>query len=146
MVIVAISSGVDVAGRFLSTTTSDEIGGILGVIAVEPPHHNFLPTNILSFASIPVLVTLSRNEDQLVDKDLQFYWAHPSVVLAQRNDIYDVEMKEQINTLDSSESNLSYTVSLHPTFQLWLVRTIAKFAEAVTIIDPQSYQNDKRKG
>jgi hypothetical protein len=146
VVLVSISSGVDVACHFLSATTN---ASILGVVAVDPPHHDLAAAifSVSSSSSVPVLVTLSWNEEQLVDKDRQLYLANPSIILVQHNnkDIYGIDWERSI--LDGGDSSLSssstVSVSLQETYWLWLVRTIAKFSEAVVSLDhSKGYQKN----
>lgn len=150
VVMVSISSGVDVSYQYLSSAaaTVELEGNILGVVAVDPPHHD----TVASVATtIPILVALSWNETQLVDTDHQLYLAHPNVILVQHNnsEIYGIDWEQC--TLDdndklSSSSSTERIISIHQTYWLWLVRTIAKFSEAVAILDPNSHQKKVEGG
>jgi hypothetical protein len=54
-------------------------GIVVGVVAVDPPHCPVLAANSLS-SPVPVLVILSWNEQEVVDKNRQLYLVNPHVI------------------------------------------------------------------
>jgi hypothetical protein len=129
-VLVPIGSGVDVAFQFLLSCVSD--WSVIGVVAIDPPHHDLVP---FVPSSIPLLVVLSKSEAHLSIEDRQLYRTNANVIVVCSNkEVRRIEWQDLEKAIEIAQENES-SLLLYDTFWMWLARTIAKFAEAVARLD-----------
>ena len=122
-ILVAVASGVDIVYQFLAPPRNDS--AIIGIVSIDPPHHEavpFLP------CCIPILVLLSKSEDRLSLEDRQLFRMNANVILvySKQKEVESIKW----DCLEKAGRSLDDHCFWSDPVWLWIVRSIAKFAEA----------------
>ena len=124
VVVVAVTSGVDAIFHLLTTATSTcNMGEIMGVLAVDPTHNDLVP---FLPPSVPVLVVHSGNGDHQSPGNQQLYMNHPNIIWVQ----HEVHVVWE----EATRGEISELSTIQHTFWIWLLRTIAKYSEALALL------------
>ena len=123
IILVAVASGVDIVYQFLAPPRNDS--AIIGIVSIDPPHHEavpFLP------CCIPILVLISKSEDRLSLEDRQLFRMNANVILvySKQKEVESIKW----DCLEKAGRSLDDHCFWSDPVWLWIVRSIAKFAEA----------------